>query len=179
MDEPMPAFDGVRCREAALRSHLTLAVAESLTTGNLQAMIGATSGASSFFEGGITTYSLEQKVRFLDVDRAHAAQVNSVSQRVAEEMARGVCLRFDCDIGMGTTGYAEPDAANGVDAPFAYYAVWRRDGRSQEGSVVARERVAGDGLDREEMQRHVAEQALLALVRYMETLEAPAGADAA
>ena len=51
---------------------LTLAVAESLTCGRLQARIGAISGASEFFLGGMTAYSLEQKVRHLGVDRAAA-----------------------------------------------------------------------------------------------------------
>ena len=51
---------------------LTLAVAESLTCGHLQAAIGAISGASEFFRGGLTAYTLAQKVRHLGVDRAAA-----------------------------------------------------------------------------------------------------------
>jgi nicotinamide-nucleotide amidase len=176
MNETTAAFDGVRLREAALRHRLTLAVAESLTTGNLQAMIGATSGASKFFEGGITTYNLEQKVRFLGVDRHHAAGVNSVSRQVAEEMARGVCLRFDAEVGVGTTGYAEPDPSRGVDAPFAWFAIWHRSERSESGRVVAAERVAGQGLGRSEMQRHVAGRAAAALLRHLEALPTPPAA---
>ena len=47
----------------------TLAVAESLTSGRLQSRIGAITGASNFFLGGLTAYSLEQKVVLLGVDR--------------------------------------------------------------------------------------------------------------
>ena len=48
---------------------LTLAVAESLTGGRVQARITAISGASEFFLGGMTAYSLDQKVRHLGVSR--------------------------------------------------------------------------------------------------------------
>lgn len=71
---------------------LWLAVAESLTCGRLQARIGAISGASDFFMGGLTAYSLDQKVRHLGVDRAEAEAANSVSARIAEQMARGACV---------------------------------------------------------------------------------------
>ncbi len=170
MDNTTSAFDGVRLREATRRHGITEAFAESLTTGNLQSMLGATSGASNFFEGGITTYNLEQKVRFLGIDRDHAAQVNSVSRRVAEEMARGVCLRFDSNIGVGTTGYAEPDPSRAVDAPFAWFAIWRRNGRTESGEIIVSEMVKGPGLGRNEMQRHVAMRALTALLEHVETL---------
>jgi len=89
-------------------------VAESLTCGRVQARIGQISGASEFFLGGITTYSLDQKVRHLGVDRAGASAVNSVSAAVAEQMARGVCALFGSELGLATTGYAEPfDPAQG------------------------------------------------------------------
>src|ERR1039458_8239901 len=61
----------------------TLAVAESITCGHLQARIGAISGASEFFLGGITAYTLDEKVKHLGVKRAAAKAVNSVSAEVA------------------------------------------------------------------------------------------------
>ena len=70
----------------------TLAVAESMTCGHLQANIGAISGASGFFLGGMTAYTVDQKVRHLGVRRVAARRVNSVSAGVAGEMSRGVCL---------------------------------------------------------------------------------------
>jgi len=103
------------------RDNKTIAVAESLTAGNLQAMIASITGASDFFQGGVTVYSLQQKVAHLGVNKAHAASVNCVSQQVAEEMARGVATLFQTDIGMATTGYAEPD--KNIPEPFAYYAI--------------------------------------------------------
>src|ERR1017187_9882269 len=99
---------------------LTLAVAESLTSGRLQARIGAISGASEFFLGGVTAYSLDEKVRHLGIDRAEACAVNSVSARVAEQMARGACVLFGA-----RTGSAEPSAEWNVAEPFAWWGLAR------------------------------------------------------
>jgi nicotinamide-nucleotide amidase len=43
-------------------NQLLLDTAESVTVGRLQTMIGAVAGASTFFQGGITAYNIEQKV---------------------------------------------------------------------------------------------------------------------
>lgn len=101
----------------------SLAVAESLTCGQVQARIGAISGASEFFLGGVTAYSLEQKVKLLGVSRAAAKKVNSVSAEVAEQMARGACKLFGSELAVATTGYAEPSAEWGVVQPFAWWAL--------------------------------------------------------
>ena len=164
----MAIFDGDRLKSIMDERRLTLCVAESLTCGNIQAMVGAVSGASSFFEGGMTAYSLRQKVALLDVDEEHAREVNSVSERVAAEMARGVAARFGCDIGIGTTGYAEPYPDENVPAPYAYFAIWRRAADAAGGEVVSHRRVEGDGLGRVEMQHRLAEEALAALLSYLE-----------
>ena len=66
---------------------LTLAVAESLTAGHVQARIAAVSGASAYFLGGVTAYALAQKVALLGVDRAAAERVNCVSADVARQTA--------------------------------------------------------------------------------------------
>lgn len=101
----------------------TLAVAESVTCGHLQAAIGAISGASEFFLGGVTAYTLDQKVRHLGVDRAAAAAVNCVSDAVVRQMAAGACALFGSDVGVATTGYAEPSSVAGVDNPYACWAI--------------------------------------------------------
>jgi nicotinamide-nucleotide amidase len=102
---------------------LTLAVAESLTAGQLQARIAAVSGASGYFLGGVTAYSLEQKVKLLGVNRAHARTVDCVSQRVAVEMAAGAARLFGADVAVATTGYAEPAPRRKVRTPHAWWAL--------------------------------------------------------
>jgi nicotinamide-nucleotide amidase len=101
----------------------TLAVAESLTGGRLQALVTGVSGASAYFLGGLTAYTIPQKTRLLGVDAAHAAEVDAVSGRVAAEMACGACRLFGADFGVATTGYAEPAPGRGVAHPGAWVAV--------------------------------------------------------
>ena len=143
----------------------TLAVAESVTSGRLQARIGAISGASEFYLGGMTVYSLDQKVRRLGVDRGVAAAVNSVSATVAEQMARGVCDLFGSDLGIATTGYAEPSAMFNVDVPFAWWGLARR--LAGGSFAVLSGRIDCPGLSRVEVQERVAGAALDALVGWI------------
>ncbi|MBS0664124.1 MAG: CinA family protein [Verrucomicrobia bacterium] len=149
---------------------LTLAVAESLTCGHVQARVGAISGASDFLLGGITAYTLDEKVRHLGVNRAAARRVDCVSARVAREMALGACRLFGSDLGLATTGYAEPSPAKGVKAPFAWWALAHvRRGRT----VALRSgRVECPGAARVETQAMVAAAALTELVEYLRQIRA-------
>lgn len=145
----------------------TLAVAESLTCGRLQAAIGSVSGASEYFLGGITAYTLEEKVAHLGVDRRAAKRVNSVSASIAEQMAAGVCGLFKSELGLATTGYAEPAAKSSVAQPFAWWALAHR----QRGRIIALHsgRIECPGARRVEVQQIVAEAALAELVAYLRT----------
>jgi len=150
------------------RPRLTLAVAESLTAGHLQAKIAAVSGASDYFLGGLTAYALGQKVRHLGVNRAHAKLVDCVSQRVAVEMAQGACALFQADVAVATTGYAEPNPAAGIKTPAAWWALChrKRGGRA----VVISGLVEVPGAKRVEAQERIAQEALDALGAYLREL---------
>jgi nicotinamide-nucleotide amidase len=147
------------------KPRLTLAVAESLTCGHVQARVGAISGASGFFLGGITAYTLDQKVTHLGVNRAAAKRVDGVSAAVAREMARGVCRLFGSDLGLATTGYAEWSVKAGVAEPFAWWAL----AHVRRGRVVAQRsgRVECPGASRLETQMIVAAAALTELADYL------------
>lgn len=143
----------------------TLAVAESLTAGNVQARVASVSGSSEYFLGGVTAYSLEQKVKLLGVDRAAAKRVNCVSAEVAEQMARGACALFGADVAVATTGYAEPAPGEGVTAPFAWWAIVKRGAR---GKFLTRHgRVECPGASRTNAQEIVADAALAELVEFL------------
>ncbi len=148
-----------------LKPRLTLAVAESLTGGHLQALVTSVSGSSDYFLGGVTAYSLEQKVKLLGVNRAHARRVNCVSQRVAVEMAFGATELFGADLAVATTGYAEPSRAERVKFPMAWWAICQRlrGGRLalQSGTVEA------PGANRTEAQARIAEDVLGLLVAHL------------
>ena len=109
---------------------ITLSVSESLTGGKIQDKLVSVSGASSYFQGGVTVYNIDQKVNLLGIDREHAGSVNCVSERVAQEMASGCNELFGSDIAIGITGYAETiiggpyEAKYGrVEVPFCYYSI--------------------------------------------------------
>ncbi|MFZ5497104.1 MAG: CinA family protein [Verrucomicrobiota bacterium] len=147
------------------RPRLTLAVAESLTAGHLQAQIASVSGASEFFLGGVTAYSLDQKVRLLGVDRAHARRVGCVSQRVAVEMAHGARQLFGSDLAAATTGYAEPDRAAGAKHPRAWWAICQR---LRNGKLVLNSgTIEVPGANRTEAQARIAEDVVGLLVAHV------------
>jgi nicotinamide-nucleotide amidase len=163
---------GAELKQLMLQSpRLHLAVAESISCGRVQSAIGAVSGASEFFLGGVTAYTIDLKVELLGVDRAAARRVNAVSVGVAEQMAYGVCVRFDSDIGVATTGYAEPPDADKVVSPFAWWALVHRARRS--GKIVAMHsgRIECPGATRIEAQSFVAEAVIVELVEYLRRRE--------
>jgi nicotinamide-nucleotide amidase len=151
----------------------TLAVAESLTGGRLQALITSVSGASACFLGGVCAYTVPQKARLLGVDAAHATTVDGVSARVAGEMAAGACRLFGADLAVATTGYAEPAPARGVAHPRAWLAL--AEGGPAGPRVLAERLVEFPGRNRQEAQQAVAEAALALLLEF---LRAPATAPA-
>jgi nicotinamide-nucleotide amidase len=144
---------------------LTLAVAESLTCGHVQALVGAVPGASGYFLGGITTYTLASKVRQLGVDRVHARQVDSVSQRVAVEMAQGAAALFGADLAVATTGYAQPDRARRIAVPVAWWALCHRRPRGR--AVIISGCLTLPGAKRVAVQERVAAEVLAQLVAYL------------
>ncbi len=151
---------------------LRIAVAESITCGHLQARIGSISGASRFFLGGITAYTLEQKVRHLGVRREIAVPVNCVSEEVSRAMARGACDLFGCGLALATTGYAEPSVEWNVPQPFAWWALARRG--EGGGFVFASECVDCPALERTAVQRRVADAAFNALLAHLRPADAQA-----
>ena len=160
---------GIELRELLLGSpKWTLAAAESLTAGRVQARIAAVSGASDYFLGGITAYSLALKVKHLGVDRAAAKRVNSVSAEVAEQMARGACALFGASVGVATTGYAEPSPKNGVMDPFAWWAIAFREVRGK--FTLRHGRIECPGCSRIETQEIVADAVLAELTEWLREL---------
>ena len=152
------------------RPALTLAVAESLTAGHVQAQVASVSGASGYFLGGITAYALEEKVKHLGVNRAHAKSVDGVSQRVAVEMAAGVAKLFNADLAVATTGYAEPAPKQKVKTPHAWWALCHR--HRGGAAMMLSGFVEVPAADRVTVQARVTEAVLVELVNYLRELRA-------
>lgn len=104
-DQPLSGLLAEELRDKGL----TLAVAESMTGGTLSATIVSISGASTFYKGSVTAYATAIKVSVLGVDPSIIAAHSVVSGEVAEQMAAGVRRLLGTDIGLATTGLAEPD----------------------------------------------------------------------
>lgn len=154
----------VKIKDILIKKELKISVAESLTAGLLQTEIAKMSGALNFFLGGLTTYSIDTKVALLKVDRAEAEAHNAVSPLVAEQMAKGVCNLFKSDIGLSTTGYAEPEPEIGVLSPFAYISICINAKRKK----VYSKKVEGKDLSRKEMNEYVVKSVLEMLLKEIE-----------
>jgi PncC family amidohydrolase len=92
-----------------IRQHaFTLAVAESCTGGLLCHRLTNVPGSSTYFMGGIVSYSNEAKMALLNVKAETLQKYGAVSQETAIEMARGIRLTLEADVGMAVTGIAGP-----------------------------------------------------------------------
>ena len=91
-----------------IENNLTLSTAESCTGGLLSSTIVDVSGASKCFLGGFITYSNDEKINRLGVDRETLKKHGAVSSQTAEAMVQGVCKLVRTNIGISTTGIAGP-----------------------------------------------------------------------
>ncbi|MCE5280444.1 MAG: competence/damage-inducible protein A [Planctomycetaceae bacterium] len=87
----------------------TLATAESCTGGMIGQMITAVPGSSSYYLGGMITYSNALKVSLLGVSEELLKSHGAVSEPVARAMAEGCRARTGADYALSVTGIAGPD----------------------------------------------------------------------
>ncbi len=131
-------------RDYLISVNQTISVAESVTSGHLQAALSLAEDASRFFQGGITTFNIGQKCRHLLVEPTHALACNCVSVDIAEQMASQVAGIFLSDWGIAITGYAAPVEGITDDRLFAYYSINHRGNKIQNGII---ETASGEGLE--------------------------------
>ena len=89
-------------------NNLTLSTAESCTGGYVGKLITDIDGSSKIYLGGVVAYSNEVKMQLLDVKKETLDKYGAVSEQVAMEMAKGVAMKLNTDIGISTTGIAGP-----------------------------------------------------------------------
>lgn len=92
----------------------TLAIAESLTGGQLGQRITSVPGSSEYFLGGFLTYSDRTKTELLGVNADLLARHTAVSAEVAMAMAAGALARTGADYAVATTGEAGPASTTGA-----------------------------------------------------------------
>jgi nicotinamide-nucleotide amidase len=99
-------------------SGLSIAVAESLTGGQLSARLAALPDASEWFRGGIVAYAAEVKYDLLGVPRGPV-----VSAAAAAAMAEGTCRVLGADVAIAVTGVGGPDPAEGEPPGTGWFAL--------------------------------------------------------
>jgi nicotinamide-nucleotide amidase len=87
----------------------TIAIAESCTGGLMAHKLTNIPGISQYFERGVVSYSNRSKQELLKVKADTIKEYGAVSEQTAKEMARGIRLTSDTDIGVSITGIAGPD----------------------------------------------------------------------
>jgi len=105
--------------DAARSRDLTIAVAESLTSGLLAGAVGKGEKSSEWFAGGVVAYQLRVKEDVLGVRKG----IDPCSAECAEQLAAGVRKVLGADIAVSTTGVGGPDPQDG-HAPGTVYLGW-------------------------------------------------------
>lgn len=93
----------------------TLASAESCTGGNIGHVLTLLPGCSSYYKGGVISYTNQVKHDVLGVSQQDLDAYGPVCQTVAEQMAVGACRVLGSDFAVSTTGIAGPSGATELD----------------------------------------------------------------
>ncbi len=137
----------------------TLAVAESLTGGEISSRITNIPGISKYFLGGICAYANDVKINLLGVDSETIKNYGAVSDQCATEMLKGILHQTGANWGVATTGIAGPTGATSKKPlGLVYIAVGTKDMFSCE--VF---RFSGDRL---QIKNQAVKKALEMLVHY-------------
>lgn len=145
----------------SLKSHLS--VAESCTGGLIAATCTGISGASDWFDTGVTTYTRPSKQGMLGL-KDREIRDGLVSEATAIAMCEHVAKLSRVDIALSTTGVAGPSESEGYKPCAAWIAVhtpmgtvsrWLEhpdEGRSSNRAFIALQALS---LLREELQKYI------------------------
>ena len=92
-----------------IKNNLKISTAESCTAGLIASKIGSVSGASAILDQAFVTYANEAKMKLVGVKQETLDKFGAVSEQTAKEMAEGVRVASNSDIGVSSTGIAGPD----------------------------------------------------------------------
>lgn len=121
----------------------TLAIAESMTGGVIQARFAAIPGCSDVFRGGAVVYSPVAKRELADVDPALLQAHGTVSEAATRALAEGIARKLGASWGLATTGNAGPSEDPHGPAPVGtcLMAVHGPDGTAFQAQAFPGERV--------------------------------------
>lgn len=84
---------------------MTLATAESCTSGRIIASLTSVDGASEYVRGGLAAYQNDVKIKLLGVPESVIRDLGVVSEPVVRQMVRGACELLSSDYAIASTGY--------------------------------------------------------------------------
>ncbi len=102
----------------AQQNALSIACAESLTSGAIASALGRAPHSALWFSGGIVAYSETAKIDLLGVNRGSV-----VTEQCAIEMAAGVRRLMKADVAVAVTGVGGPGGSDGHPAGTVMIAV--------------------------------------------------------
>lgn len=135
-----------------------LAVAESLTGGEICSRLTRVPGISENFYEGVVCYNRGAKMHRLRIPKALLGAYGAVSRETAYAMVKGL-VEAPVDIGLATTGLAGPQGDEGKPVGLVYIAVG-----AGEFITVFEKHLSGD---RHRIRMSAANLALYYLVRYL------------
>jgi len=139
------------------RKGLTLGVVESATGGLISHRITNIPGSSDYYNGSITAYSNEAKIKIVGVRAETIYQYGAVSPQVAEEMAEGGRRVLTADICVADTGIAGPAGAT-PEKPVGLFYI----GLSHQAGTYSRKHIFHGS---REQNKHLATEAALNWLR--------------
>jgi nicotinamide-nucleotide amidase len=122
---PEPPGDDApaRLHRALLDRGQTVAAAESLTAGLFCATLATVPGASATLRGGVVVYATDLKATLVGVPQPLLDAHGAVSPQTAAALAEGVRTRCTATWGVGLTGVAGPDPADGYGPGTVYLGI--------------------------------------------------------
>ncbi len=144
---------------------ITVAVAESVSSGFLQLLFSTEAQAGLFFEGGITTYNCLQKERHLGIPREICDPCNGVDIGISQRMALTVCDIFDAKLGLSLTGYASPIPEQNIYDLFAFGTV------ALDGKVIFSDKLVSAQQDPDEIREDYAKILVLECAKALRIAE--------
>lgn len=147
--------------EKLIKNRLTIATAESFTSGRISKELSSLSGSSEYFVGGVTTYSTQQKINLLKVPETLINQYGVANKEVAEAMAKGALKLFNSDISVATTGVAGPNKDDfGTEVGNAYVAIATKQ-------KVESHHIFYENLERKEFSDKISDIAIDQLYKFL------------
>lgn len=149
-------------KEIMITRGLTLATAESCTGGLVGHRITNVAGSSDFYLGGAIAYAYEAKEQMLGVRKDTLLEFGAVSQETVLEMACGIRSRLGSDLSISISGIAGP----GGGLPHKPVGTVWFGFCAPQGAWARVFQFPGN---REEVKAASAEEALQAILRYLES----------